>query len=812
MKPKPISSRIISKSLSAIALTLLLGAAQIHATQIVRELWDTFVPGDTPLGTLTGSKTALGFQPAVNWIVNSNSPLFSVNNNGAVNAPGLPPNLGGGLGNIWSDAYVTDTNDLTRVGTLGNLQDPRSWAVRQLTSNAQINFNANGTYYFSFQVEHGNDGIQGIGFANGTNDSARFAGAGITRSSYPNTRFLDADLGNTLYASSGTLGQAGDPGDGAYFGTYPVEGPAMVMAYATNTLGTIVPDVSGVIVGKLTTTAGGNATLQASWFTGAATIPTDPSTNIWDVTYHFSETTTMTHLLIWLTAGAYNNYEDGIRVADSWGEVVGIESKISVSPTNTVPTGQTVVFSGYANSVGETPSYQWLASGVPILDATNANYTNVFPTVTASYTLVVSNAYGLSTNNPSILLTVLPPAAPAISPIPAAESRYIGGYLNLAPLVTGTPPITNSWTKNGTFYQTGSTLAFTNIQATNAGTYVLHASNLYGNTFATNVLTTLTAPGSYVAAIMAQQPYAHYDLSDTTPGPNTPLLDLAGGHDGVAKDTTVVLGVPGPYYTGFGTKHSGVGSARNAPNSSRIDIPITSYTSNMTICAWVRGNNVQNALLLASDGGGYGMNSDGHEYFGIYFPSPGTLGSQWGQAATELSSGLVLPNNEWTFVALVVTPTDTITYMGHPPEALNVSDQPAANGGNTAVIDTLEGTCIGRIDYGWAGPGNAWAGANADFSSVSVFYSSLSGTAITNIYAAAGAPVPTVLHAAKDGTGNVILTWSTGATLEQESDLLVPSWTPVPSPDGNYIVPISPYTIAATNAATTGIQFYRTSQ
>ncbi len=806
MKPRPLIC-IVRTPLSVFALTLLLGAAQIHATQTVRELWDSFVPGDTPLGQLTGSKTAVGFEPNVKWIVNSNSPIFSVNNNGAVHAPGLPPDLGGGVGNIWSDVYA----GTPPPGGLQDYQDPRSWAVRQLSTNAQIHFNANGTYYFSVQIEHGNDGIQGIGFANGTNDSARFVGAGITRASYSSSRF-PVDLGNTLYASSGALGQVGDPGDGTYHGTYPVEGPAMVMAYATNAVGSIAPDVSGLLVGKLTTTAGGNATLQVSWF-ASGTMPTDPNTVIWDTTYNFSETTTMTHVLIWITASQWNNYVDGIRVADTWGEVVGIESIISVSPTNTFFPGQTVVFSSHANSVGGTPTLQWLSNSVPILNETNANYTNAYLTAIAAYTLVVSNAYGLSTNNPSILLDVPCPTCIVPPQIPPAESRYAGGYLTLTPQVTVTPPVTNTWTKNGTFYQTNLILTFTNIQLTDAGTYILHISNAYGEVYATNILTVI-APGSYVAAIMAQQPYAHYDLSEITPGPNTPLLDLAGGHDGMAKDTNVVLGVPGPALTGFGSMHSGIGSARNAPNISRIDIPITSYTSNMTVCAWVRGQAMGNGLVLGNQAGAYGMDpvtGDGFGYFGLYFPSANTLASRWGGPATAINSGLVVPDYDWTFVALVITPTDTTIYMGHPPEALNVVEQSGANGGNTVAIDQNEGTAIGRIDYGWAQPGNAWSGCYADFSSVSVFYNSLSGTAITNIYAAAGAPVTTVLNAGVDNAGNVTLTWPTGATLEQASDLSS-SWIPVASPDPRYIVPISPYTIAATNAQATGQQCFRTSQ
>lgn len=783
-----------------------------NATQIARELWDSFIPGDRPLGQIMGSKTMVGFDPTTLWIVNSNSPILVVDNNSDNYSPGLPPNMGGGPGDIWSDVYV-GTPPFTN--TIQDYEDPRSWAVRKLVPEAQINFNANGTYYFSIQLNHGNDGIQGIGFANGTNDAARFVGAGITRDSYSSSRF-PVDLGGTVYVSSGTLGQPGDPGDSTYYGTYPVEGPAMVMAYATNGVGaTLTNRNPGLLVGKLTTSVGGNANLSAIWFpSGTTNIPTDPSTITWDVSYGFSETNMMTHLLIWLTASSYNNSIDGIRVADSWGEVVGLESRISISPTNVVPTGMPVVFSSYAQNGPVT--YQWLSNGVPILNETNAAYTNTFPTTTATYTVVVGNSYGLSTNNPPMLLTVTPASPANVTLNSYSETRYVGGgSVMLSANISGTPPYSFGWLFNGTALssQTNTTLILNNVQLTNAGSYVVWASNYLGGAQATNVLTVLPIPGSYVAAIMSNQPYAHYDLNETGAGPNVVLRDLAGGHDGMAVDTNVVLGVSGPYYTGFGNNRLGVGSARNAPNGSRINIPIFNYTSNMTICAWVRGNNMGNGIVLGTTGNGWGMDSgDGNQYFGLYFPSANTLGSHWGPASTLFNSDLIVPPYEWTFVALVISPTNTSIYMGHPPEALNVATMDGVNTASSVAIDPNNGTGIGRTDYGWAGPGNAWAGCYGDLSGVSIFYSSLSGDTITNIYSAAGTPLTTVVKASSDNAGNVTLTWPTGATLEQTTDLTSGLWSAVPSPTGTYIVPVSPYTIPANIAQTNVPTFYRTSQ
>ena len=354
----------------ATAFLVLAGTIAANATQTVRETWEGIAPpSNLPIYQAYGDAYTVGFVTNMAWIANSNTPIMSVDNNSTVYTPGLAPYFVS-AGDIWSDVY-------SGPGALIDYEDPRSWAVRQLIPASQINFNANGTYYFCIELQHGDDGALGIGFASGTNDAAAFVGAGITRASYSSGRF-PTDLGNTLYISTGTLGQPGDPTDP--YSSYPVEGPEMVMAYATNSIGEIVPNTgfeSGLLIGQLTTSVGGSSTLSVWWATNGVTIPTDPSTVVWDATYSFNQTANMDYLLLWQTASDYANAIDAFRVADSWGEVVGIESYINISPGSTVPQGQAVTFSSKAHNTPVT--YQWLENGVPILNATSASVFDCFP-------------------------------------------------------------------------------------------------------------------------------------------------------------------------------------------------------------------------------------------------------------------------------------------------------------------------------------------------------------------------------------------------------------------------------------------------
>ena len=90
------------------------------------------------------------------------------------------------------------------------------YARRALATNSYIDFNANGTYYFSVRFVGGSgwdwwtgDMAGGVGFAAGNATNADFVGAGWTRLS---PFLMDdgvTDAGSAAYVTTGTLDQAG---------------------------------------------------------------------------------------------------------------------------------------------------------------------------------------------------------------------------------------------------------------------------------------------------------------------------------------------------------------------------------------------------------------------------------------------------------------------------------------------------------------------------------------------------------------------------------------------------------------------------
>lgn len=781
-------------------ITLLAGAMPSQATQTVRETWDGIAPpANLPIYQAYGGPATVGFVTNVTWIANSNTPIMSVDNNSENVTPGLPGSFGS-AGNIWSDVYAGSPPP----GGLTDYEDPRSWAVRQLIPASQINFNANGTYYFSIQFEHNNDGILGMGFANGTNDAAQFVGAGITRASYQSGRFTNSDgssieLGNTLYITTGTLGQPGDPSD-PWYGYYPVEGPAMVMAYATNSIGLIAPNSgfqTGLLVGKLTTSAGGNSTLSVSWLTNGVTVPTDPGAMVWDATYAFTETANMNYLLLWQTASSYDNAINAFRVADSWGEVVGVESKISISPGNSVPAGQSVTFSSIAHNTPVT--YQWLDNGGPILNATNATYTIASPGVGDSgiYTLVVSNAYGLSTNNPAIQLTVTAAISPKITQQPMSASRYLGAPQTFSVAVFGSAPFSYQWTHDGNPVPppagTNASLVISNVTSLDGGTYYVTVSSPYPPAAVSSnaVLTVITPPaGSFAAAALANGASSIWEFNESTNDPDLtlaglPLHDYAGGLDGNCPDTNnVKFGFASPPFPGF----AGLTSLQTQNNgqSSHVDLPVTQYNNTMTMLCWVNASGYGSGIML--DTGGVGSGPGDGPMYGIDYRL-GSLGSQWGDGSTMWGSGITLPVNQWVLVALVVQPTETTVYAGTDPFTIQMATRSSITGTNlNNTSGTINGPLgVGRTDYGWAQGGNSWAGMVAQFSDAAIFNQALSASTITNLFLAGfGVQV----GATTDGAGNLILNWLPGGTLQQAANVNGP-YTDVPSATAPYYAPMT---------------------
>ena len=164
--------------------------------------------------------------------------------------------------------------------------------------------------------------------------------------------------------------------------------------------------------------------------------------------------------------------------------------------TNTVPLGNPATFSVVAT--GSAPLfYQWYFGSTPLAGATQSSFTtnNVSYASAGNYKLVVSNLTMLVASVTNVL--VVTAGIPTISPLPS-YTETAGDHLAWAPVVTGTQPYTNYWYSGSTLVQSNVTpgangsLALTNIQPANNGTYTLVVSNFYGHTSASALLTVTT--------------------------------------------------------------------------------------------------------------------------------------------------------------------------------------------------------------------------------------------------------------------------------------------------------------------------------
>jgi len=146
--------------------------------------------------------------------------------------------------------------------------------------------------------------------------------------------------------------------------------------------------------------------------------------------------------------------------------------------------------------IGSAPiAYQWKKNGVALAGAIYSTYNinSVVLSDAGSYTLTATNAAGSVTSN-AVVVAVAPPVAPSISTHPASASLNVGGSLSLSVGVTGTPPYTYQWKKNGVDIPGATTMSYwvNLLAASDAGSYTLTASNTVGSVTSNPAIITVT--------------------------------------------------------------------------------------------------------------------------------------------------------------------------------------------------------------------------------------------------------------------------------------------------------------------------------
>jgi hypothetical protein len=190
-------------------------------------------------------------------------------------------------------------------------------------------------------------------------------------------------------------------------------------------------------------------------------------------------------------------------------------------------------------------SYIWQFDGTNITGATNSTLTipNMQYSDAGSYSVLVSNLVSEVSAQALVSLVYLP----SITNQPASQSVGVGSNVTFNCAATGDAPLTYQWQAGSVVFPatTNTFLALTNVQVTDAGSYVCVVSNNAGTVASSAAVLTVQTPPS-----ITTQPVSQTVTSNTT-----------------ATLCVSATGTPAPVYQWF------VHGAAIGPNGSTLSIP-----------------------------------------------------------------------------------------------------------------------------------------------------------------------------------------------------------------------------------------------
>jgi hypothetical protein len=481
-----------------------------------------------------------------------------------------------------------------------------------------------------------------------------------------------------------------------------------------------------------------------------------------------------------------------------------------------IQSNQAAIYLYYIDSVTGQPDLYSAVNPIPhgpqvFGAATNAIGTDGYNTTTRTFNGSIDEVAVFNSSLSSGQLLALfskgagiSPQAPSITSQPQSVGIYAGHTVTLAAGgINGTAPITYQWQLGGVNLSdsgniSGSqtpTLTITNAATTNSGIYRLMLTNSVGVTASSNAVVSVVNPvaGSYEAAVVANNPYAFWKLNETSDPSvgGVPAEDYVGGPNGTYQIAAQngfnnILGPESPAFPGFPAVNYALATTENTANSYVTASAGSLIATNLTYAMWIYPTGpAENWAGLLMDRGGSG------EGLGFGGSVDGTgmseIGYTWNQNSTwSWNSNLFPPANQWSFVAMVIQPSQAVIYL------MNASGVQSATNAIAQDSETFGSAWhIGDDASGNGSGSRTFPGRIAD---VSVYLSALSGSQITTLYDAGLGIIqgPVTINIAPAGAGSVTLTWSRG-TLLQSTNAAGP-WTSTAA--------TSPYTVGTTNART----------
>jgi hypothetical protein len=253
------------------------------------------------------------------------------------------------------------------------------------------------------------------------------------------------------------------------------------------------------------------------------------------------------------------------------------------------------------------------------------------------------------------------PQPPVIVKAPVSATRYVGAAATFTVEAAGVPPLTYQWKSNGVPVAgaTSASLTLVNVQLAQSGSaYSVTVNTPNGSVDSTTAtLTVLALPTGYPGALLGYGPVAYWQLNE--PNGGTTAYDYIGGFDG-AYQGGLYAGVAGPQAPTFpGFSAGNLAAQFDGGSASILTSPALGLNTNtVTITCWVKrdGAQIDFAGLVFTRGASTS---------GLDMKTNGELRYHWNDAAAsyDWSSGLIAPDGQWAFVALVVEPTKATMYM-----------------------------------------------------------------------------------------------------------------------------------------------------
>jgi hypothetical protein len=494
---------------------------------------------------------------------------------------------------------------------------------------------------------------------------------------------------------------------------------------------------SGTVVDQLDP----NANLMNSYLDSNGSANTDFNLNLYSNSGNNKPLIYISGLSAWLAtqgATAYDVvlYSDGDASSGRAGEYWLVNATGPYSEMVTNGDMSTHVFirdtANFINTLSYVEVPQTSDNGV---GAFIGNYT-VFKGLSADSFLLRTAEY--NTRAPVNAFQIVPRTTPVPADLVPLQSSvvYPGATASFRVTAAGVLPITFKWQKNGTDLTdsgnvSGSgtaTLTIANVSAADAGTYTVIVTNPGGTTNSSATLQ-LTSPasGSYAQKVATNQPYAYWRLNeneDVTAG-TAPAYDFVGGFNGTygVASQNLLNGINGPQPPTFPGFETGNGALMTTPASFRSWVtvpPLNLSTNTVTITAWIYPTANQASYS------GIFFSRNGSDASGLGFYQNNQLGYTWNTNASAtygFASKLVVPTNKWSFVALVVTPTNATLYLYNADGTLS-AENPIPHG-----VETF----AGRSMIGWDSydTGRAFTGT---IDEVAVWNRSLSSLEVYNYY------------------------------------------------------------------------------